>query len=165
MYRRTLALLWGGTAAFAIAATFDIIYAFMGNAQGAFIGGTAMMFVAAILHIGLHRLNETAKANGAKGDEVQADVDKLRQQVDHVTGTVEEVREWQEADTLIEEAKKPPDPEPDREPCPIFQIRLRSERGREAIVGKRTPDPIDPASIWAVLEEGDAGTLPGTSAS
>jgi hypothetical protein len=166
MYRRTLALLWSGTIIFGAAAALDVFIDFMKNAQGILIGGWAMMFVGAILYAGLHKLNETARANGAKGGELQVDVDKLRGQVGGLDGKVEEVREWQEASTLIEEASHPPTPpEPDREPCPIYQLRIRGKHGREAIVGKRTPDPIDPAIVWSAIEEGGAGTLPGTSAS
>jgi hypothetical protein len=181
MYRLTLAGLWAGAITFGIGAGLDAFLDYMKNAQGILIGGWAMFSIGILGHVWLHRLNETAEANGQRAQEllelsetktaqVRGDVDKLREQVKELGGTVEEVREWQEADTLIEEASHPPTPpppvpEPDREPCPIYQMRIRGKRGREAIVGKRTPDPIDPASIWSALEEGDAGTLPGTSAS
>lgn len=173
MYRRTLALLWAGTIVFGVAATLDAFIDYMKNAQGALIGATAMMFVGAILYSGLHRLNETAIGNRRKSEQLsddvdhksqqlRDDVDKLRQQVENVTGTVEEVREWQEADTLIEEAKKPPDPEPepDREPCPIYPLRVRDGR-HEAIVGRRTGDPVDTGEILAFLAANETGTLPG----
>jgi hypothetical protein len=169
MYRRSLAALWTGTIVFGVAATLDAFIDFMKNAQGALIAMFALMFIGAIMRMGFHELNETARANGGKAERVRADVeeksqqlhndvDQLRQQVENVTGTVDEVRQWQEADTLLEESKKLP--EPDREPCPIYPLRLRDGR-HEAIVGRRTGEPVDTGEILTFLEQNEAETLPG----
>jgi hypothetical protein len=180
MYRRSLILLWTGTIVFGAAATLDAFLDYMRNAQGALIGATATCAVCAVLRIGFHQLNNTALGNRDRSDQLLGDVehksqqltedvDRLRCKMDDLDGKVGEARDWAEVAAMMEDAKKSrtspdPDPDPDREPCPIYQLRLHDGR-REAIVGTRTPDPIDPASIWSILDDSDTGTLPGTNAS
>jgi hypothetical protein len=174
MYRRSLALLWTGTIVFGVAATLDAFIDFMKNAQGALIGATAMMFVSIFIYAGFHKLNETAIGNRRKSEQLsddvdhksqqlRDDVDKLRCQMDELGGTVGEARDWAEVAAMMEDAKKkpmPPEPEPDREPCPIYPLRLR-DGGREAIVGRRTGDPVDTGEILTFLAANETGTLPG----
>lgn len=165
MYRFSLTLLWVGVGLFAALSVLDAMVDFMGHLQGIFLAGGATCAVCIAINIVGHRLHEAAAVNRGKSEDLQGHVDELQGQVGGLDHKVEEVREWQEAATLIDEAKKPPASEPDREPCPIYQMRLRDGRGREAIVGTRTPDPIDPAEVWPLFGEGKTGTLPGTSAS
>jgi preprotein translocase subunit SecF len=172
MYRRTLIMLWAGTIVFGAAAIADAFIDFMKNAQGLLIGAFAMMFVGAILHIGLHRLNETAKANGQRAEEllelsetktaqVRADVDQLRCQMNEIRQLGGETRDWAEAAVLMKQAEKnPPEPEPDGKLAVVHQFRLRGQHG-DAIVGNRTGDLDNHDEILAFLEQNEIGTLPG----
>jgi hypothetical protein len=129
------------------------------------------------LHVWFNQLNQTAIANREKSEElldnvdaktreVRDDVDQIRCQMNDLKDEVGEAREWAEAAALVTGSKKKPkEPGPPERDAVVYQFRLRDRRGREAIVGKRTPDPIDPAEVWPLFGEGKTGTLPGTTAS
>lgn len=186
MYRFSLAMLWVGVALFAVLAAIDAMVDFMGHMQGLFLAGGAACFVGAILHTGLHRLNETAIANRRRSEQIQedveektkqvrGDVDQVRCQMNDLDEKVDKVKDLTRAGLIkkaSEEDGQADEPEPDGEPGRLYQFRLRGERGREAIVGKPTPDPVDERSVWGVLLESNesrtlpgARTRPGTSAS
>jgi hypothetical protein len=174
MYRRTLALLCIGIGIFLTLAVIDAMVDFMGHLQGLWIGATMTCGLCALLHVWFNRLNQTAMGNRERSEQLLGDVeqksqqltddvDRLRCQMNELGGTVGEARDWAEVAAMMEDAKRkpmPPEPEPDQEPCPVYPLRLR-DGGREAIVGRRTGDPVDTGEILAFLAANETGTLPG----
>lgn len=156
LYRLSLALLWAGVAMFATLATVDALLNFTGNLQGLFIGATTACFVSAFLQMWFKKLNETVMGNRGKSEQLQEDVDQLRRQMNEVKALAKAIatRKASEQDT---------EPVEDNErPLAIVRtLHLRSVRGRDAIAGSRTYEPVDEDSIWAVLDENDTRTLPG----
>lgn len=167
MYRLSLASLWAGVALFAALSVIDAMLDFMGHLQGVFLAGGAACFVSAVLHAGLHRLNETAIVNRGRSEQVRDDVDQLREQVDCLTDKLVEVHSLTEARVMLDEdraqTQEAAKPEPKPEECDaiVYQFRLRADDGTEVIAGNRSRDHVNTAEILAALDDNNDGTLPG----
>lgn len=165
MYRLSLAALWAGAVACLILGIIDAMIDFMGHLQGLFLAGMAACAVCAVLHAGLHRLNDTAITNRGKSEDLRGDVDDVRAQVDDLGGKVGEVRDLTEAVALMREAEKAArdkaaKAEPERDAV-IYQFRIKSPDGADIIAGDRSPNHAAADEILAVLDANDPGTMPG----
>jgi hypothetical protein len=173
MYRRTLALLWTGAATFGIAAGADAVIDFMRNAQGILIAGWALFSISAIGYIGVHRINQTTIMNRHVAEQLRADINRLTDHLGRLNGQVGEVQNTVTliaVDTIEKEsrndARRRAEAEvearrqADRPLAAVLPLRLRDGQ-REAIVGRRTSDPVDEQEVWDFLNANDTGTLPG----
>lgn len=167
MYRRSLALLWTGTATFASLAITDAFLDFMGNAQGLFIGFTATCLVCACILYATRAITAKLLDNHRLSGDVHHHIEQLKDRVTDLEGKVGEVRDLTEGAAMIREAERnrtQQTPEPAEQDATIYQFQLRDPNGTDIIIGSRTREPINEPEIWAALEDG-TGTLPGTSAS
>lgn len=173
MYRRSLAMLWTGTALFATLAIIDAMVDFMGHMQGLWIGATMTCGLCSGLHIWFNKLNQTAMVNRERSEQLRDDVDKLSEQVREIDGKVDKVKDLTRAG-LIKKAAEEDGKENEEGPlATVHTFRFRNERGHEAIVGKASRKPLnDESTVWDVLLAGNesrtlpgARTRPGTSAS
>jgi hypothetical protein len=170
MYRRTLAGLWAGAITFGIGAGLDAFLDFMKNAQGILIGGWAMFSIGILGHVWLHRLNQTAILNRHVAEQLRTDINRLTDHLGKLDGQVGEVQSTVTAIAIEKESKEDARRraeaeiearrEADRPLAPVHQLRLRNGQ-REAIVGCRTPGPVDEQEVWDFLKANDTGTLPG----